>query len=263
MSGNFGARLHHFGDFGHAGQIQGRVNPLGIQVHGHGDQVHVTGALAVAHQGAFHPVCPGHHAEFGSGHRAAPVIVGMQADADVLPIANVVTDPLHLICEDIGRCHFNSRRQVNDNRLPLVRAPDIVDGINHTGRKVQLRTGKTLRRILEGPLRVRIAGGDIPHDGGAVDRDIADTVPVQPEHLLPLHGRGGIVNVNNRPFGALKGLVSPLDQFRASLGQHLDLYIIRNPVFFDQLATEIKVRLAGCRETDFDLFETQLDQQIE
>ena len=77
MSGNFGARLHHFGDFGHAGQIQSRVNPLGIQVHGHGDQVHVTGALAVAHQGTFHPICPGHHAEFGSGHRAAPVIVGM------------------------------------------------------------------------------------------------------------------------------------------------------------------------------------------
>ena len=68
--------------------------------------------------------------------------------------------------------------------------------------------------------------------------------------------------MDNGFFGAFQRFVSALDQRRPGLGQHLNLYIVRNTPFFDKLAAEIKVRLAGCGETDLDFLEAQLYQQI-
>ena len=78
VQGNLGDILYHGNDFIHGGQIQLRVHTAAVQVHGHGYNVHVAGALAVAQQSAFHPIGTGHHAQFSRGHATAAVIVGVQ-----------------------------------------------------------------------------------------------------------------------------------------------------------------------------------------
>ena len=59
--------------------------PLGVHVHGQGDDVHVAGALAVAEQGGLHPLRPGQQAHLGGGHAGAPVVVGVQGDDGAVP----------------------------------------------------------------------------------------------------------------------------------------------------------------------------------
>src|SRR5690554_9279 len=263
MSGNLGTGFHHFGNFRHAGQVQGRVDALGIQVHGHGYQVHVAGTLTVAHQGAFHPVRACHHAQFRGRHRTAPVVMGVQADADVLTVANVLANPLDLIGEHVRSRHLHRGWQVDNHRLALVGAPNVGYGVNHFCGKVQFGASEALRRILEGPDGLRVTSRDFLHQGSAIDGDLAYAVAVQAKHLLPLNRRGGVVHVYNRLLRAFQRLIGALDQFRAGLGEHLDFHIRWNAVFFNQFAAEIKVRLARRRETDFDFLEAKLDQQIE
>ncbi|HSH46374.1 MAG TPA: MFS transporter, partial [Longimicrobiales bacterium] len=72
-------------------------------------------------------------------------IVGVQADADVLAVANVLANPLYLVGKHVGRGHLHRGRQVDNDRLALVRTPDVGDGINHFRGKVQLGTREALR----------------------------------------------------------------------------------------------------------------------
>ena len=70
------------------------VDALAEQVHGQVDDVDVAGALAVAEQRALDPVGAGHDAELGGGHRRAPVVVGVQAQAHLVAVADGAVEPL-------------------------------------------------------------------------------------------------------------------------------------------------------------------------
>ena len=48
-----------------------------------------------------------------------------------------------------------------------------------------------------------------------------------------------------------------------ALGQHLNGDIVRDAVAIDQGAQEVVLGLGRCRESDFDLFETDLYEQFE
>ena len=60
-----------------------------------------------------------------------------------------------------------------------------------------------------------------------------------------------------------EAFVRAFNQFCAALNQHLNGDIVGDEVFFNNLANEIKVRLAGCGESDFDFFEAHVDQSFE
>jgi hypothetical protein len=47
------------------------------------------------------------------------------------------------------------------------------------------------------------------------------------------------------------------------LHEHLDRDVVGDPVFVDQAAEEVKLRVCGRREADLDLFEADADQQVE
>ena len=83
--GHLGGALEHLLDLVHVGEVQLRVHPLGVHVHGQGDDIHIAGALAVAEQGGLHPVGPGQQAHLGSGHAGAPVVVGVEGDDGAVP----------------------------------------------------------------------------------------------------------------------------------------------------------------------------------
>ncbi len=138
MGLDLGDLLHQRDDLLHAREIDLRVDALGIEVHARGHQVHVAGALAVAQQGAFHPVGAGHHRQFRRRHAAATVVVGVDADQHVLAVTDVVVDRFHLVGEHIGRAHFHGGGQVDDHPLALVRAPHVVDRVDHLNGEIGL-----------------------------------------------------------------------------------------------------------------------------
>ena len=70
-------------------QVELGVDALGEKVEREGDHVHVAGALAVAEQGALDPVGAGQLGQFGGRDRGAPVVVGVNAEDDRVPVAGM------------------------------------------------------------------------------------------------------------------------------------------------------------------------------
>ena len=75
---------------------------MGVHVQRQGDNVHIAGALAVAEEGALHPLAAGQYAHFSVGYSAAPVVVGVQRQNHIFPVFQVPADILHLAGIDMG-----------------------------------------------------------------------------------------------------------------------------------------------------------------
>ena len=76
---HLGQALVSLPDLWHIGKVQLRIDAVGDQIHGQSDDIHISGPLAVAEEGALHPVSAGQNAEFRVADAAAPVVVGMEA----------------------------------------------------------------------------------------------------------------------------------------------------------------------------------------
>jgi hypothetical protein len=89
------------------GEVEVRIDALGDhQVHRQGDDVDVAGAFAVAEQGALDSVGAGQQPHLGgSGHRAAAVVVRVQADSTTVTndLRIVTVEPLDHVGVHIGR----------------------------------------------------------------------------------------------------------------------------------------------------------------
>ena len=69
--------------------------------------------------------------------------------------------------------------------------------------------------------------------------------------------------MNDSLFRTTDRFEGTIDEVLPRLSQDLDHHIIRNETLFDDLPDEIEISLACGRETNFDLFVTHLDQEIE
>ena len=69
--------------------------------------------------------------------------------------------------------------------------------------------------------------------------------------------------MHNRALGAIDRIKGLADQVVAGLHQHLDGDIVGDAVFIDEAAQEIEFRIGGGRKADFDLFESDADEQVE
>ena len=78
-----------------------RVDTLGVEVQGHGDQIDVAGALAVAKQAAFHAVGAGHQTQFGGSDAGTAIVVGVQADQHAVTTVYVAAEPFDLVGIDV------------------------------------------------------------------------------------------------------------------------------------------------------------------
>ncbi len=97
------------------GEVNLRVYPLAIQVHSQGNQIHVPGPLAVAKEAAFDAVGAGKVSELSRGHTRAAVVMRMQGEDDVVPVGEIAAHPFDGVRINVGRCHFNRGRQVEDH----------------------------------------------------------------------------------------------------------------------------------------------------
>jgi hypothetical protein len=96
-------------DAAHVGEVELGVDALRVEVHGHRDDVHVARALTVAEQRALDAVRAREQAELGGCDGTAPVVVRVQAHANVLALAHVAAEILDLIGEHVRRRHLDGR----------------------------------------------------------------------------------------------------------------------------------------------------------
>ena len=145
MHRNFGDVLHHADDFVHVGQVQLRIDAAGVQIHRHGDDVHVARTFAVAKQRAFDAIGACHHAQFGRCHATAAIIVGVQTDDNAVPIVHMTAEIFDLIRVHVGCGHFHGGGQVDDHLIVRRRLPHLdhrvadLNGIIHFGARVAFR----------------------------------------------------------------------------------------------------------------------------
>ena len=258
-----GNLFHQRDDFLHSREVDLRVDPLAVQVHTGGHQIHVAGAFTVTQQGAFHPVSASHHRHFSRSHTAAPVIVGMHADDHIIAVLNLFVDQLHLISKHIGGAHLDSGRQVDDHPLALVRAPYRVHRIDHFDGEIGLGGTEGFRGILEAPVGIGLLRGEVTHPFGRPHGNGLAACLVHIEHLLTEGGRGGIVDMHDGVFCTLQRFKGPRDQVFPGLGQYLNVHVIGHQILFDQGTAKVEIDLAGRWEAHLDFLEAQLHQHLE
>ncbi len=187
----------------------------------------------------------------------------MQAEQELVPVRQIAVHPFDLVRIDIRARHLDRRRQVDDDLVLHRRLPDIHDGGAHLAGILQLRLGKAFRRIFHLHQSFRHLVGELAHQRRPVCRDFLDPFHALLKHHTPLQSGGGVIKMDNRLLGASDAVKGSLDQLVPRLGQHLDLHIIRNFVFFYQETDKIKIRLRSGREAHLDLLEAELHQMPE
>ena len=256
----FGHALH---DLRHVGEVQLRVHALAVEVHRHGDDVHVAGALAVAEQRALDAVGAGHGGQFRRRHGAAAVVVGMQAHRDVFPGRQVVAEIFHLVGEHIGRRRFHGGGQVQDDLLAVLRFPDPADRLADRHGEIRARSGNSSPASTGRSTPCRDTSFRVvPDPGGAVHGDPEDLLLRHLEGLLPLYPAGGVVDMDDGALHADQRFEGPLDEVFPGLGEDLDGDVIGDAVLFHQLAGEVELHLGRGGKADLDLLESAAQQHL-
>ena len=93
--------------------------------------------------------------------------------------------------------------------------------------------------------------------------NVDNTLLVETEHDTTLQWISGVVEVHDGALHALQTFVCALQQIFAALHQHLNGYVVRNEVLFNQQTNEIKIRLRSRRESNFNFFETHFYECVE
>ena len=134
-------------DFIQVTKINLGVNPLGEQVQSQRYQVNVSGALTVTKQAPFNAVGTRHIAKLRCRDSGSTVVVGVQAQNDVVPVVQVPRHPLNRVGIQVRGGHFHGRRQVDDH-LALGRGLQNLEHlVTHLERKFQLSSGVALGRV--------------------------------------------------------------------------------------------------------------------
>ena len=257
-----GAALVDLADAVDVAEVQTRMNAVGVQVQGDGDDVEVAGAFAVAEERALDAVGAREEREFGRGDAGAPVVVRVKRDQGTVAPREVAAHPLDLVGVHIGRGVLHRGRKIQDDLILDGRLPRVGDRLADLEGKIELGAGEAFRRVLEAQAR---AGGDergrVVFDPlGALHGDAADVVARGVEDMPALRGRSGVVQVEDRVSRPAERLDAADDELLAALAKDLDRDVVGDQPALDQPATEIELDLRGARKTNLDLLEADAHQ---
>ena len=138
--------------------------------------------------------------------------------------------------------------------------PDGGDGIDDPFAEFHFGARPVFGRVLEGPFRVGLLGGQRLQQAGVIFGQPDDFVLVHAEHDFAHHRRGCVVQMDNRRPGPTQRLKGAPDKMLACLSQDLHRDVVRNQIFFNEGAQKVELGLRRTRETHFDVFEPDLDQ---
>ncbi len=180
-----GDPLVQLGNGGDIFKVELRVHPLRIEIKRQGDDVHITGALAVAEQGALHPLSSGEHSHLGICDGAAAVVVRVLRQYHRVAVFEVLVHIFDLAGVDMRHREGHRHRQVDDRLFIRRRPPYVQHRVADFQRKFHLGPGEALRGILE-PVRIASPLGVLLQELRAAHRDLDDLLLRLLEHLLPL-----------------------------------------------------------------------------
>src|SRR5712691_6587063 len=242
--------------------VEARLDALAEQIHGQGDYVDVARPLAIAEERALDAVRTGHHPELGGRHCAAPIVMRVQAQDDLLAILDVTVEPLDDIAIDVRRVHLDRGRQIKDELALDGRLDGVHDRFANLQREVGLGAGEAFGRILVTDLSARYLRFQVAAPACGVGRDLDDAGFAQTKDDASLELRRRVVEVNDGARRAAQTLERPLDELAAALGEHLDRHVVGDEILLDELADEVVVGLRRRRKADFDLLEADIQQHV-
>src|SRR5699024_6416721 len=111
------------------GEVDHRVDALGVQVQCEGGDVDVAGAFPVAEDAALDPLRPGQHGQFRAGDPGAAVVVGVHRQYYRIPACEVGVHVLDLVGVHVRSRDLDGRGQVQDHRPLRSGAPQFGDGV--------------------------------------------------------------------------------------------------------------------------------------
>lgn len=257
-----GDTLVHLHDLRHIGEVQFRIDTLGVHIQCQCDDVHITGALAVAEQRSLDTVAAGKESQLTVCHSAATVVVGMQGDDHVFTPVQIVVHILDLVRIHVRHGVGNGDRQIDDDRIFRCRLPDLQYGIADLQGKFRLCAGKALRRILKAEVTLGLCPVFLAEICAQLSQ-LDDVFLTLLKHLFPLCHRGGIIEVYDGVLCAFQRLKGLCDNVFPCLGQHLDGHIVRDHIVLDQRPAELILRLRRSRKADLNFLKADLHQITE
>ena len=263
VDGQLVAIFNRLDDFIDVREIERGVNALGVEVHRHGHQAAIAGALAIAKQASFDAVGARHQPEFGGRNARAPVVMGVERDDRAVAVWQVAAEIFDLVSIDVGRCRLNRSWQIEDDRVIGGGGEDIHHRLAAFDGEVDLGGAERLWRIFEMPFGLRETRGLIAQQLGAVLGDLANLGLFHAEHHLTPQRRYGVIDMDDGRMDASQALKRSLDQILAALRQDLDQHVLRHAALIDQPTDEIIFGGASRRKANLDLFETDFQQQVE
>ena len=257
-----GDTLVNLYDLRHVGEIQFRIHALRIHVQSQCDNVHVTGTLTVAEQGALDTVAAGKQPQFAVCHSTAAVVVGVQGDDDIFPTVQVVAHVFDLISINVRHGVGNRNRQIDDDRIFRCRFPDFQYGVADLQSEFRFGAGKAFRRILKPEVSLGLCPIFLAEICPQF-RQLDDVFLALFEHLFPLCHGSGIIEVHNGMFYTLQGFKCLGNDVFPCLCQYLNGDIVRNHIVFNQSTAEFVFGFRSSRKADLDLLEADLYQIAE
>ena len=256
------AILHHFHDPFHLREAELRRNPLAVEVHGQGDQTDVTGTLTVAEQTAFYAVGAGHHRQLRAGNAGPPVIMRMNANADIGPAGEMAAEKLNLVSVNVRGTDLDGGWQVDNHRSLCAGLPDIRYRFADSQGKFRFGKAEGCRGVFILPAGLRLLFTLLANQASGAGCQLNDLRFIHPENQLAEQRGGGVVQMDSGAMGAAQRFKGSQDKIFSRLGQHLDGDIFWNAPFLNQLADEVEVGLRCRGEGDFNPFKSALQQQI-
>ena len=197
------AVLHFAHDGRDIGKIELGVNALGIHIHRQGDDINVAGALAIPKQRTLNAISSGHQRQLCRRNAGTAVVMGVNADNQVVAVFDVATEPLDLVGVVVGRGDFYRGRQVHDHGLIGAGAVSVHDRFDDLNGKVHLGGSEEFRRVLERPVGFWCGVHLRANLLGCFDGDLHAFSFIDIEHHPAKHGIGSVIDVDDSVFGAL------------------------------------------------------------
>ena len=141
--------LHSATNLVNVREVDARINSLAEKIQSQGQQVNVTGALALSQEAAFDAVRAGEKCKLSTSNTGSTIIVRVNRQRNVLASGKVARHVLDLVGEDIGGRAFNGRGQVEDDLAAILGLPDIHNGFAHFQCEIALGVDEDLRRVLK------------------------------------------------------------------------------------------------------------------
>ena len=189
--------------------------------------------------------------------------MGVAAIDYAVAVFDVAHRPFNLVSMDVWRGGFYCEWQIEDQALLRRGLNDIHHRLANFFGEIELGAHETFGGILKADGLFHAAF--VRHFADkfcGTHGDIPNTSAIFLKHHAALQFGSGIIKMHDGVFRALYAFKGSADQIFTTLHEDLDSHVIGDQIIVDQVAAEIKIRLAGGRKADFDFLKAHFNKRV-